>query len=288
MTGQIASMTGATCPSTDWRGLPTRQLDYSHTSMETQFTTNEENEAGCRERLRNYLTRLGWTNVEHSVDDLLSLSSGFEERFSWIDRFVSPEFKTHILVSGSAVGSELIVARRHGFGEVHGTEVDPELFAIGESRFAGDPSFKPHFCSGVRLPYASGTFGCVVSGHVIEHSRAPFRYLAEHLRVLQPGGWLFLEFPHRYHPVELHTTTKSMEWLPWPLRDLALRVRALRWRGRDAQRARMADAVRVDLRPVSVWQIRAYLRVLLASRARIVEIMFPSPGVVRLMISRSR
>ncbi|MEO6324163.1 MAG: class I SAM-dependent methyltransferase [Thermoanaerobaculia bacterium] len=246
-----------------------------------------ENEARCRARLLGYLTKLGWTNVEQSVEDLISLSAGFEERFSWLDRFLSPEAKTHLLVSGSAVGSELIVARLHGFGEVHGTEVDPELFSIAETRFSGNPSFNPLFCSGIKLPYPASTFGCVVSGHVIEHSRAPFRYLAEHLRVLKPGGWFFLEFPHRYHPTELHTSTPSVEWLPWPFRDIALRFRALRWRRRDPQRARMADAVRIDLRPVSLWQIRVYLWVLLRKRARIVEVMCPSPGSIRLVIARS-
>ncbi|MCE7957662.1 MAG: class I SAM-dependent methyltransferase [Acidobacteria bacterium ACB2] len=244
-----------------------------------------ENEARCRERLREYLTSLGWKDVDQHVASHLSLSEGYEERFSWFDRFVPPDAKDRLLVSGCAVGSEMIVARAHGYREVHGTEVAPHLLAIAETRFAGDPAYRPLFYDGRHLPQPDGFFGAVVSAHVIEHSRAPFRYLAEHVRVLRPGGWLFLEFPHRYHPVELHTSTPSFEWMPWPCRDLTLRLRAARHRREDPGRARSSDAVRIDLRPVSLWQVRLYLRLLLGSRCRVAEVLRPADGIVRLAIT---
>ena len=244
------------------------------------------NEVRCRERLREYLSSLGWKDVDTHVESLLSLSSGFEERFAFLDSFVPAAAKGRVLVSGCAAGSEMVVARAHGYAEVHGTEVDPHLMAIARTRFRDDISYHPLMCDGVRLPHPDGYFGTVVSGHVIEHSRAPFRYLAEHLRVLGPGGWLYLEFPHRYHPIELHTSTPSVEYLPWPLRDLTLRFRAARLRKTDQARARSAHAVRIDLRPVSVWQVRVYLRLLLGRKARIAALSEVSPGIVRMAVER--
>lgn len=245
-----------------------------------------ENEGRCRERLHAYLSSLGWTNVDQHVQDHLSLSAGYEERFAWFDRFVQAGARDRLLVSGCAVGSEMIVARRHGFGEIHGTEVDPHLLGIAETRFAGDASYRPLLYDGRHLPQSDAYFDAVVSAHVIEHSLAPFRYLAEHLRVLRPKGWLFLEFPHRYHPIELHTSTPSVEWMPWPMRELALRVRAARLRRRDPAAARSADAVRIDLRPVSLWQVQLYLRRLLGPLHTPVEVCRPAAGIVRLALQR--
>jgi SAM-dependent methyltransferase len=254
---------------------------------EPQTVLDPESEARCRDRLRDYLTVLGWTNVEEHVENHLSLSAGYEDRFAYVDRFVPRQARDRLLVSGCAVGSEMIVARGHGYSEVHGTEVDPQLLGIAAARFERSGDFRPLLVDGVRLPHADGYFGTVVSGHVIEHSRAPFRYLREHLRVLRPGGWLYLEFPHRYHPVELHTNTPSVEWLPWPFRDLALRLRALRSRGKDPAVVRIAEGVRTDLRPVGVWQVRLYLAVLLGRGVRLVGLCEPAPGVARMMIEKA-
>ena len=238
----------------------------------------------ARARLREYLGSLGWPNLDEQVENHLALSAGFEERFAFLDPFVPPAARDRLLVSGCAAGSEMLVARVHGFAEVVGTEVDPHLLAIAKERLPEAAGFRIDLCEGPALPYPDGSFGTVVSGHVIEHSRAPLRYLAEHLRVLRPGGVLFLEFPHRYHPVELHTQTPSAEALPWPLRDLALRLRAARFRKKDPTAARAADGVRVDLRPVSLWQVRLYLRLLRPRTARVRAVARPAPGIVRLVV----
>src|SRR5260370_4832201 len=84
------------------------------------------------------------------------------------------------------------------------------------------------------LPFEDGSFSFLASGHIIEHTSSPMHYLREQLRVLQAGGFLFLEFPSRYHSIELHTGTSSVEWLPAPLRSWALRWRMSRFGGRPA------------------------------------------------------
>lgn len=41
------------------------------------------------------------------------------------------------------------------------------------------------------LPYASGSFGCVISNSILHHIPEPLPVLKEMMRVIQPGGWLF-------------------------------------------------------------------------------------------------
>jgi hypothetical protein len=77
-----------------------------------------------------------------------------------------------------------------------------------------------------------------------------------------------------------------VEYLPWPLRNLTLRFRSARLRKTDQARARSAHAVRIDLRPVSVWQVRLYLRLLLGRTARIAALSEVSPGIVRMAVER--
>lgn len=70
---------------------------------------------------------------------------------------------------------------------------------------------------GESLPFEDGTFDVVFCNAVIEHvgSRAAQRrFLQEVLRV---GRSAFLTTPNRWYPVELHTVTPILHWLPTPL-----------------------------------------------------------------------
>jgi hypothetical protein len=78
-----------------------------------------------------------------------------------------------------------------------------------------------------RLPFRDGAFDYVHSSAVIEHvgSRAQQQaFLKEAWRVCRKG--LFLTTPNRWAPVEFHTVTPLLHWLPAP----AFRA-YLRWRG---------------------------------------------------------
>lgn len=54
------------------------------------------------------------------------------------------------------------------------------------------------------LPYGNESFDFVFSFHVFEHIDDPETALAEIVRVLRPGGGLFLMFPHYAHANALH------------------------------------------------------------------------------------
>jgi len=180
----------------------------------------------------------------------------------------------------------MLIARRYGFRQVCGTEVDAELVDIARERLDGATGFEVIQYDGRRVPYDDGSFTAIVSGHIIEHTPSPFAYLKEHLRLLATGGWLFLEFPDRYHPVDLHTGLPSLEYLPGPLRALALRYRASRFsRYSPEQRRRYLDVLGT-LKPVSRWQIALFLWLSGNPGERIVHSYSPLPGYVRMLVEK--
>gem|GEM_PF-2641842 len=243
-------------------------------------------EAVCRERLVRLLVAKGQHHVEENVEQLFSLQSGVCDRFDYFSPRMPASARRRLLVSGCAAGSELIIGRRYGFQQVCGTDVDAELVGIARERLAGAPGFEIVHYDGRRVPYEDRSFTAVVSGHIIEHTPSPFAYFKEHLRVLAPGGWFFLEFPNRYHRVELHTGLPSLEYLPDPLRALALRYRASRFsRYSPEQRRRYADVLNT-LRPVSRWQIALFLLFSGIPRARVAHAYAPLPGYVRMLIEK--
>lgn len=249
------------------------------------FTPDAEREAGCQARLREYLTRIGQWSVEANVQNLFS-EDGYRDRFNYFAPRMPASTRRCLLVSGCAVGSEMIVARRYGFLEIRGTEINTVYAEIARERVQGQPGFDVVVYDGKHLPYQDGTFSAITSGHIIEHTPSPFAYLREHMRVLAPGGIMFIEFPGRYHPVELHTGLPSLEYLPWPLRSLMLRYRASRFSGLpEQQRARYKD-IRRTLQPISVWQIRLYLRLMSLWGGRALHAYEPAPGFVRMLVQK--
>jgi ubiquinone/menaquinone biosynthesis C-methylase UbiE len=191
-----------------------------------------------------------------------------------------------ILVTGFAIGSEMIAARRLGFAAVHGVEVERELVAICQERLRRLADMHPLHYDGDRLPYGDESFAVVASGHVIEHTVDPALHLAECMRVLQPGGLLSLEFPTRFHHTELHSGLPSLEWLPRRLRSRALSALGSRLAPLPAGvKRRWRDLLASGLQQISLGSVRAGLR-----RAgcdwRLVHSTRAAPGIVRCIVER--
>jgi SAM-dependent methyltransferase len=237
-------------------------------------------------RLEEYLARVGQVPVDRNVHELFSLESGVADRFNYFADRMPESARRRLLVSGCAAGSEMIIARDYGFQEIVGTEVVQEYVEITHRRLMGHAGFHVISYDGRRLPFAGGEFTAVISGHIIEHTPSPYDYLKEHMRVLAPGGYLFLEFPNRYHLVELHTGLPSVEYLPGPLRSLALRYLASRFSMFPLESRKRYDDILRTLQPVSVWQIRQYLRRMHYPNARVVHHYAPAPGYTRLLIAK--
>jgi len=240
----------------------------------------------ARERLRAYLTKSGQWSVEKNIDELFDLAGGFVGRFDFFLPHLPEQAFDRILISGCAIGSEHIVAQRVGFKEAFGTEVSQELVDIAKLRLEGHSNCRVDYYNGLRLPYPAEHFTTVYSGHVIEHTSSPFEYFAEHMRVLKPGGFFFLEFPNRYHWTELHTGTFSFEWLPLALRSLALKAAASSFSPASAKNREFYDLVRRTLQPVSNWQLRQFMRKLGLKSSKIVATQVPAAGFMRALIRK--
>jgi SAM-dependent methyltransferase len=208
------------------------------------------------------------------------------EKFVYMSVRTSSRAKERLLVSGCSIGSELIVARRHGYKQIVGTEVSNEYVDMARERLRGIPGFEVVLYDGNTVPFPDGYFSSVVSSHIIEHTASPYRYLQEQMRVLEDGGILYLEFPDRYHPVELHTNLPSVEAFPLPIRSLLLRYRSSPLsRYSEGEKRRFAE-IRETLQPVSLWQIRCYLLLMGLTRSRIIHHYQPLPGYQRALIRK--
>ena len=218
------------------------------------------------------------------VRELMALDSGFLSRFKYIQSHLPAAALQRLLISGCSAGSEMIVARQFGFQEIHGTEVAQQYIDICQKRLNQCSGFEAVYYDGSHLPYPDERFTCVISAHIIEHTPSPYEYLREHMRVLEPGGWMFLEFPNRYHWRELHTRLPSVEYLPKPLRNAVLRLLSSRMSPLGEKSRKRYEAVLTTLSPVSIWQVRWYLRKMGLAKSRIAHHYSPAPGYTRMLI----
>lgn len=249
---------------------------------------DDEAEEGARALLRAHFERLKYWNASEAVEFTMSLG-GAAARLETLRAVVPASVFTRssrLLVSGTAAGSEMLAARRAGFGEVHGTEVDALYVDICRKRFRRSSGLFPILYDGSALPYEDEYFDLVLSGHIIEHTADPFLYLRQHVRVLKRGGFLFLEFPTRFHHHELHTNTLSLEWLPRPVRNAALKTLGGALSPLPAEtKRRLFTIVDTGLRQISLGGVRRWLR-RIEPAAELVHLSRPSPGVVRTVFRK--
>jgi SAM-dependent methyltransferase len=251
------------------------------------FVFDDAAEARARVQLADHFRKLGYWNLEDAVEFNLSLV-GANSRFAYLRSRLPPAFfgaSSTALISGMAAGSELIAARQQGFGAVHGTEVDPFYIDLCRTRIGGNSGFFPILYDGGRLPYADGTFQLVVSGHIIEHTADPAAYLADHVRVLAPGGYMYLEFPTRFHYKELHTSLPSVEWLPGPLRNAILRaVGSARSPASEGVKQKANTILKTGLKQVSLGRVRRWLQA--SASGTMLHDERVAPGILRCLIRR--
>jgi SAM-dependent methyltransferase len=272
--------------------------------MNLEIRLDPAREADIERRVIEHFSRLGYPDVAQAARWSLSLD-GAAVRFRPLHAILEERLRTlgvegsdrptpsgpRLLISGMGSGSEMIAARRLGFGEIHGTEVDAFYVTLVADRLAGHAGFLPIPVDGVRIPYADGSFEFVVSGHIVEHTADPGAYVAEHLRVLKPGGFLLIEFPTRFHTRELHTGLPSLEWLPTRLRTGILEsVGYCKGLGRmsfsDETRRLCRAITETGLKQVSLARVRRWAKAsgvgtTLVSKGR------PGPGVVYGLFRRS-
>jgi SAM-dependent methyltransferase len=75
-------------------------------------------------------------------------------------------------------------------------DIDPRALSLAKEMHGPALAGADTVSSGAPLPYADARFDAVISMDVVEHLRDPRPWLREALRVLKPGGVLFLTTPN--------------------------------------------------------------------------------------------
>src|SRR5687767_10830265 len=117
--------------------------------------------------------------------------------------------------------STMLLARMFPQSEITGVELDGDLLRVAQGRLDHYQFQNVRLLqspSGKELPNELGTFDVVVLSAVYEHLLPDERtvILPELWRLLNDGGTLFIDqTPHRFFPVELHTTSLPLiNYLP--------------------------------------------------------------------------
>lgn len=255
------------------------------TSHEDELSLNHEDTA--RLMLAHHYKNSYGDHVMEKVELLLALD-GYIDRFNYLRHILEDNIKLlpTILVSGYAAGSEIIVARKFGFQEIHGVEVDPFLLEVTNNRLADLSGIFPVLHDGFHLPYDNDKFNVVISGHIIEHTRSPKTYLHETMRVLKTGGFLFIEFPSRYHFIELHTGLPSFEWLPTIMRNVVLQLISSRFSFLSSQKKIKYNSIlSTGLKQVSRRDIFLLLKQM-GIKSYEIDHSKPAPGYIRMIIKK--
>ncbi|MFI5180431.1 MAG: class I SAM-dependent methyltransferase [Thermoanaerobaculia bacterium] len=242
----------------------------------------------AEELLRRRFTELKYWNIEDAIGASMSLD-GTRSRFLYLQTVLPESAFTsgaRVFVSGTEAGGEMIIAREFGFGPVHGVDVDPYFVEVAQRRVAGLEGFDCRLYDGTRIPFEDGLFDVVLSGHVIEHTADPCGYLRELFRVLRNGGYLFLEYPTRFHTKELHTGLPSLEWAPGPFRRAALRFLGSKLAPLEPEtRRKFFTILDTGLKPISLPQIRYWIA-RSPSRATLLDATRAAPGIIRTVFRK--
>jgi SAM-dependent methyltransferase len=257
--------------------------------MTLSLRLNQTTENLIRQRLLSHFENLNYPNPSQAVEFSVSVEAA-GSRFEYLKSQLPPSFfeqNRAVLISGCSAGSEMLAARQHGLGKIHGTEVDPFYMDICAKRFQGQAGFFPILYGGKNLPYKPESFHLIMSGHIIEHTRDPAFYVKEHLRVLRKDGVFFLEFPSRFHYQELHTSLPSFEWLPEILRNILLRLVAADFSPlREDAKRRFRTILDTKLKQISLGRVRRWVRQSGYQGATLVHVERPAPGIVRCLFKK--
>ena len=78
-----------------------------------------------------------------------------------------------------------------------GHSTDGTAYAVEEKKLCGNVLKVDVECDAGSLPFEDGQWDFVIASHVLEHCYDVIGTLKEWLRVVRPGGYVFVIFPHK-------------------------------------------------------------------------------------------
>ena len=203
----------------------TRKHEYTPISGEQP--TKREFERRLRANLRRYyvdgLGLTDWeTRAERRIEEDLTI---FPERIKKsIDHVGSLEGKRTLSV-GSGWGGFAVAASSAG-ANAFGVEPDAEEVAISKLR-AKVRNVGSEFILGVGeyLPFKDDSFDFIECVTVLEHVKEPENVISEMIRIVKPGGFVYILIPNYLYPFEQHYKIYWIPMLPKPLAKIYLTLR---------------------------------------------------------------
>jgi SAM-dependent methyltransferase len=180
-----------------------------------------------RRGLERYYTRYyrdalaipGWRDlVRVRMDDRAHEA----ERFARLERAVGRSLAgSTLLDAGCGPGGFVAAAERAG-ADAFGVDLDPDAVALARARLGRDRVAR---AAAERLPFPSGAFDVVHCYSALVHVADPERSISEMVRVLRPGGQLYVHTPGPGAWRESHYKVLWLPRLPGPLARAYLRLR---------------------------------------------------------------
>lgn len=123
--------------------------------------------------------------------------------------------KTVLDIGCGAAGKTLYYASR-GAGRVIGVEI-LEKYRKEAEELAASLGYADRFsfvaADAARLPFDDNSIDTVIANDAMEHVDEPEKVIGECLRVLKPGGRMYVNFPPYHHPFGAHLSDAI--YIPW-------------------------------------------------------------------------
>lgn len=129
-----------------------------------------------------------------------------------------------VLDVGCGAGTQCGLWARDGH-QVHGLDVNGPLLQLAQRRCADqglDVQF--HLGTATSLPFGDAAFDVVLIPELLEHIQDWQSALAESLRVLRPGGVLYLSTSSYLCPVQQEFNLPGYSWYPAPIKRYVERL----------------------------------------------------------------
>lgn len=147
-------------------------------------------------------------------------------QYRWGEKTVAcfaPEFSPEEIFAGKTVldmgcgaSGKSLYYLSIGARQVVGVDIVAHYQAEAEA-FARELDYEDRFtfllASALDLPVPDGTFDVVIMNDFMEHISDPVGALREAMRVLKPGGRVYINFPPYFHPTGIHMS--DVIGIPW-------------------------------------------------------------------------